>query len=371
MDRFNFLYGLTDLQFQLVQACRKLAEDDDMFLSAKEIIRAVVKMPEAEFEAECEALEGQVEPIGAYRIKSVGYVYRLLLQLGQPWLCRYPFFNMTGMYGDLHDDEPSGPEYVEVRLSDFANTVMPHGKRPLLPIALLNGHLYSEGTRIPAHNLEELWMACENIRQNPEMELADLMEILPGPDFASAGVAGGFDAIRSLYADGGATLTLSAEIITQIEGARTRVVIASLPPGVLIKTVIEQIRSLSQGNRIYLYELKDLSNHNGVEVILDLPRRWSPATLKEILFKETALSRSERFQCSAPDSSESGDEGEGPASLIETLKWAVAQCGPAWERKDGEPLDHHPYLKEILEHGGYKSPLKHLTDRRRSFLREG
>lgn len=368
MDDFLFLDGLTPLQRRLIDICRAEAPNDRVLINAKDILKVLAlndwKMDENDFEYDCEALSSYVEPIESYPPNSLGYAYRMILQLGLPWRCRYPHFELRGMYGDPHDEVPQGPEYVELRLSRFSHIVMPVGKAPLLPLALLNGVSLPDGTRIPPHHLEELWTAFEQIRQAPELPLDELMEFLPGPDFASGGVVGGHTAVRALYADGKGELILRADIQTEMEGARTRLSITSLPDGVLVRTVMQQIRSLLEEGTIQLHLLKNASERNQIRIVLDAPRRWSAEALKEILFNKTDLEKRVLFHCSASDAS----GWKGGVSLIETLKQATSRCTLSWERKDDEPIEHVPLLREIQEFGGYKSPLSDLIDPRRSHL---
>src|SRR5579884_61691 len=366
MNDFLFLDGLTPLQRRLIDICRAEAPNDRVLINAKDILKVLAlndwKMDENDFEYDCEALSSFVEPIESYDPKSLGYAYRMILQLGLPWRCRYPHFELRGMYGDPHDEIPQGPEYVELRLSPFSHVVMPVGKSPLLPLSLLNGATLPDGTEVPPHNLEELWTAFEQVRQEPNMPIDELMEFIPGPDFASSGVVGGRDAIRALYVDGKGELVLRADIQTEMEGARTRLSIRSLPPGVLVRTVMEQLRSLVQDGTLHLYFLKNESERNQIRIVLDAPRHWSASALREILFNKTDLQKRVRFQCSVSDSS----GWQGGVSLIETLRQAAARCTLSWQRKDDEPIEHIPLLREIQEFGGYKSPLSDLIDPRRS-----
>jgi hypothetical protein len=361
-----FLEGLDRLQMRLVDICRALAENERVFINAVEILKVLAiedwKFPEEDFEHECELLSSSVDPIEAYPPTSVGYAYRQLLRMGQPWHSRYPHFDLRGMYGDPHDDFPSGPEYIELRLSKFSHVVMPVGKPPLLPISLLNGVTLPDGTAVPSHPLEELWMAFEHVRQDPDIQLDDLMEILPGPDFAAGGVVGGTDSVRSFYENGKGTLTLRADIREEIEGGRTRVAVTSLPQGVLIKPALEQIRGLGRDGTVPFYGIKDLSQGEQVRIVLDAPRRLSTAALKQILFRETDLERQVSFKCVFADASGWHNDD----SLIAVLKKAVSRCSLSWERKDDEPIDHVPFLRDILDHGGYKSPLTDLIDARRT-----
>lgn len=368
MEGFLFLDGLTALQRRLIDICRAEAANDRVFINAKDILRVLAlqdwKMDESDFEYDSDNLSANVEPIESYPPRSIGYAYRMIQQMGLPWRCRYPQFELRGMYGDSHDEVPQGPEYMEVRLSRFSHIVMPVGKPPLLPLSLLNGAILPDGTQIPAHHLEELWTAFEQVRQEPTLPLETLMEFIPGPDFASAGVVGGPEAIRSLYANGRGDLVLRADVQTEMEGARTRLSIHSLPPGVLVKTVIEQLRALVEEGTLQLYSLKNGSERDRIRIILDAPGRSSPEALKEILFNKTDLEKRILFHCSASDAA----GWKGGTSLVETLRQAAARCTLSWQRNDDEPIEHVPLLKEIQEFGGYKSPLSDLIDSRRSRL---
>ncbi len=368
MNHLKFLEGLAPVQMRLIDICRAMSENEKVLVGAKEILKVLAiedwQMDESDFEHDCEALGVQVDPIDAYPPLSVGYAYRLLLEMGMPWRCRYPYFELRGMIGDQHDDLPQGPEYVEARLSPFSHVVMPVGRAPLLPISLLNGVVLPDGTEIPSHNLEELWTAFEHLRQDPAMPLDNLMEFIPGPDFASGGVVGGAEAIRSLYADGKGALTLRGDIKTEIEGARTRVAITSLPPGVLVRDVMEQIRALAREGKVSFYNIKDASHRERIRIVLDTPRNLSSPALQEILFRETDLEKRVNFQCAFSD--ETGWTGAN--SLIETLREATVRCTLSWQRKDGEPIEYLPLLREIQEYGGYISRLTDLIDMRRSRL---
>ncbi len=370
MNAVSFLTGLTPLQERLIDTCRAMAENDRVFIEAREILKVValqdLQMDAPTFEYECEQLSSHLEPIESYSPLAVGYAYRLLLQMGAPWQCRYPFFELRGMTGDLHDDSPHGPEYVQVRLSSFCHTVMPVLGPPLLPIALLNGVRHTEGPAIPAHNLEELWMAFEQVRQDPDISLDQLMAFIPGPDFASGGVVESPASIRALYAEGKGALRLCGQIETEIEGALTRLAITSLPPGISVQRVMEKIRSLAQRGTVQFYNIQDQSQRDRIRIVVETPKTCPAAGLKEILFRDAGLSVEVDFQCSVTDTT----GWCGGVSLIDTLKQAVKRCTLSWGRKDGEPIDYVPLLKEIQEYGGYKSPLSDFKDQRRSRLLE-
>ena len=204
-------------------------------------------------------------------------------------------------------------------------------------------------------------MAFEEIRQNPGVKLEDLMEIIPGPDFASGSVAGSPDMIHDLYEAGTGSLMLRATIETLIEGPRTKLAIRSMPPRVLVKDIMEQIREIIQKGLI-VYELKDRTEGNRIEILLDVPRRWTVNDLKNILFKETDLEKETEFFIPTPS--------EKPGSgFIHSIRWAVEKCSSAWEFKGGASSKKTtPFLRDILKYGGYKSPLYDLSDDRRTRL---
>ena len=355
----DFLTGLTQFQNRLLARVRAFVEDDHEFLNAKALLQSLAgsewQMDESEFEHQCEALDLRVMPIEGYAPGSVGHAYRTLLQMGTSWHCRYPYFDLSGMVGDLHDDEPSGPEGVSLCLSRFVQVVMPVGRPPRLPISLLNGGQLPGGQRIPSHHLEELWMVMEQLRQEPDTSLTDLLQLLPGPDFAVPCVCHGADAVQSFYADGNGVLLLRARMEIELSGWRTRLVITSLPPGVLVQEALAQIRAMATSGEIVLFHLKDASRRDQVRIVLDAPRDWPPARLQEVLFRQAT------FSITVP-----AVLSEWGGGLMSHLKAAIAQCSSAWDRKDGEPVEHVPTLREIQRTGGYKSPLRDLIDPRRS-----
>lgn len=357
MDLRQFLDGFLPLQRRILEILISLSENDTKYIQAKEILYKLNVneglMDESEFESCCDELNGHVGPIDSYLPDSVGYSYRTLLQMGQPWRYRYPYFDFHGAIGDLHDDQPAGPEYLQVRLSRFSHVIFPDGEAPLLPLSLLNGTISPEGHVTPSHHLNELWIAMEEVRQNPDITLDQLVEIMPGPDFAFGGVVFGNTASRTLYQEGKGNLILRGSVEILIEGPRTRIAITSLPQGVLAKTILDHIRNLSR-SQPDIIGFKDASFQNQIKIIVEATSRWSSSSLVSFLFKETALEQQVPYVL------------PGGNSLIDVLKRGVSSCSPAWVKKSGGKTDFVPLLKDILKHGGYKSALSDLGDDRRS-----
>ena len=368
MDEPLFLTGLDPLQADLLTLCRTMMPDGKGFVNARDLLCAFsgsLGLDEIDAEEECEALAAGAAPLAGDPEGSIGHAYWTLIRMGAPWRCRYPLLDLRGMIGDRHDEIPFGPESVELRLSRHAHLLLPRNRPPFLPLSLLNGVELRDDAEVPPHNLEELWLAMEHVRQDPRIPLRDLMEILPGPDFACGAIAGGVSDIHTLYAEGEAELALRGEIRIEIEGGRTRVAAVSLPPGVLIKTVLEQIRALRREAAFPLYDLSNKSEGEEVRIVLDASPTLSAARLREILYQETDLERRVRFRLPSVDV---GDEN-GDGALIAVLKQAADACTVAWERKDGKASDFTPFLRDVLEYGGYKSRLHPLIDSRRTAIR--
>ncbi len=314
-------------------------------------------------ERACEEIAAHTRRV--YPPGTVGDAYRTLLKLGQPWRARYPLLDLSGMIGDHHDDDPGGPDLVGVRVSKLAHTLIPLDRAPLLPIGLLNGSDDGDAL-IPPHNLSELWTALEHVRQDPAESLDDLMEVLPGPDFQTGAVIWGAEAVRELYATGVGSLVVRASIEDELQGARTRVSISSLPPGVLVKTVLSEIRELARRGRVPLIQLEDLSTEARVHVLVDAPKTVTTSDLKALLFAETSCQRI--IPCRLAFET---DRGAVARPLAEWLAEANRRCTPAWRPKDGPILDRVPTLREILDRGGYESPLFELSDHRRTKILTG
>jgi len=363
-----FLTGLSKLQWRLAEVCRSLAENEKVFINAKDVLAVVAcddwDMDEETFEEECEELSCGVAAIDEYELESVGYLYRVLLQMGVPWRNRYPLIELAGIIGDFYDEQPFGPESVEVRYSKYANTLFPENKPPLLPVSLLNGVTLADGSAVPSHHLEELWMGMEHLRQEPDLSLRELMEVVPGPDFSTGGVVGGFDAIYAFYEKGEAQLSVRGQIDTLLDGGRTRVAIRSLPQGVLLKPVLEQITALQEKEICPPFILKRNPDGTALRIIIDIAPQISANALKAILYRETDLERKTHFRCGFEDST--GWKIEGP--LITVLKEAISQCSTAWTQKNGTLLDYAPLIRDVIQFGKFKNPLYQLIDDRRTTL---
>jgi len=366
-EAIDVLDGCSRVVRRLLHIVHELVDEPHDSVEAKAVVTLYATrelgLDAHDVEQACEEIAARVERV--YRPGTVGDAYRTLLRLAQPWHARYPLLDARGAIGDHHDDDPAGPELVSLRPSALSDTLLPLDRPPLLPLGLLNGAMDDRGM-IPSHNLSELWTAMEHLRQDPLEPLDDLMEVLPGPDFPRGGVIWGIGPVRELYETGQASLTVRAAIDEELQGSKTRVAISALPPGVLVQTVVREIRELAKSQRLPLTQFEDLSTAETVRLIVDVPKTLSTTNLKTLLFAETSCQRVVPcrlvFQTAA---------GSTVRPLREWLIAANARCTPAWRPKDGPVLDRVPTLREIMERGGYESPLFDLVDHRRTKILTG
>ncbi|MFZ5877082.1 MAG: DNA gyrase subunit A [Nitrospirota bacterium] len=358
----DLLDGCTPETRRLLHVVHELVDEPHERIDAKRVVTLFctreLGLDPDDVEAACEDVAAHVQH--EYLPGTVGHVYRLLLRLTQSWRARYPLLEAAGMIGDHHDDDPGGPDLVSVRASEVSHAVLPLNRPPLLPLGLLNGRLDGSPV-VPSHNLSELWTAMEHLRQDPQESLDELMTVMPGPDFPAGGVIWGAADVRQLYETGSATLVLRAAIDEELQGARTRVAITSLPPGVLIKTVVAQIRAAARRGRVTLTQMEDRSTPDRVRIVLDAPGTVTTADVKAALWTETDCER--RVPCHLAFGEENGTVTR---PLREWLALANQRCTPAWRPKRGPILDQVPTLREIMDRGGYESPLFDVVDQRRT-----
>jgi DNA gyrase/topoisomerase IV subunit A len=169
-----------------------------------------------------------------------------------------------------------------------------------------------------------------------------------------------------LYETGSATLVVRAAIDDELQGARTRVAITALPPGVLIKTIVGQIREAARRGRVALTQMEDLSTPDRVRIVLDAPGSVTTEELRAVLWTDTDCER--RVPCHLAFGTENGTVTR---PLREWLALANQGCTPAWRPKRGPILDQVPTLREIMDRGGYESPLFDVIDQRRTKILTG
>jgi topoisomerase-4 subunit A len=218
--------------------------------------------------AKCARYVGEV--LGKYHPHGDASTYEALVHLAQPFSMRYPLIDGQGNFGSRDGDSAAAYRYTEAKLSRYAELMLAEigegtvdfaknydGKfdEPLLlparlPFGLLNGSFgipVGFSTRIPPHNLKEVAAAAAHVIRHPRAKLAELLEMLPGPDFPGGGqVISPAEEIRQAYATGRGSLLVKCRWETeQLARGQWRVVVTELPHGVSVRQVMEEIEALA------------------------------------------------------------------------------------------------------------------------------
>ncbi|MGI8925726.1 MAG: DNA gyrase subunit A [Tepidiformaceae bacterium] len=258
------------------------------------------------------------EVLARYHPHGDGPVYEALVRLAQSFSLRYPLIDGQGNFGSVDGDPPAAMRYTEARLAPIAeelladidqNTVVfepnydgRHMQPTVLPARipnlLLNGSsgiAVGMATNIPPHHLGEIADAIAMLIDAPESTLDDLLTVVKGPDFPTAGIAlVGKDSeqVRLAYGEGHGRIAMHAR--TSIEeggrGGRMSIIVTELPYQVNKSTLIEKIADLVRDKKIEgIADLRDESDRTGMRIVIELKREGSAAQIKNLLYKHTAM----------------------------------------------------------------------------------
>ena len=252
--------------------------------------------------------------LGSYHPHGDASVYDAMVRLAQDFSLRYPLVDGQGNFGSVDGDPPAAYRYTEARMSKMAvdlltdieedtidmvpnfdeskkePSVLPC-RVPNLLINGSNGIAVGMATNIPPHNLCEVIDALSALIHQPDIELAELMEHVHGPDFPTGGVIMGRSGIRAAYATGRGKITLRgrAEIVEQKNG-RFHIIITELPYMVNKARLLENIADLAKEKRIEgIADLNDESNREGMRVVVELKREANPQVVLNQLYRYTQL----------------------------------------------------------------------------------
>lgn len=252
--------------------------------------------------------------LGAYHPHGDASVYDAMVRLAQDFSMRYMLVDGHGNFGSVDGDPPAAYRYTEARMSkismemltdiekdtvDFVPNYDDRLKEPVVlpsrfPNLLVNGSsgiAVGMATEIPPHNLgETIDAACAYI-ENPDIELAELMECLPGPDFPTGGIIMGRSGIRAAYATGKGKITVRALTeIVEAKNGRFKIIVTELPYKVNKARLIENIANLVKDKRIEgISNIEDHSDRIGMHIEIDVKRDASPQIVLNQLFSYTQL----------------------------------------------------------------------------------
>ena len=252
--------------------------------------------------------------LGAYHPHGDASVYDAMVRLAQNFSMRYMLVDGHGNFGSVDGDPPAAYRYTEARMSkismemltdidkdtvDFIPNYDDRLKEPVVlpsrfPNLLVNGSsgiAVGMATEIPPHNLgETIDAACAYI-ENPDIELAELMDCLPGPDFPTGGIIMGRSGIRAAYATGKGKITVRARTeIVEAKNGRFKIIVTELPYKVNKARLIENIANLVKDKRIEgISNIEDHSDRIGMHIEIDIKRDASPQIVLNQLFSFTQL----------------------------------------------------------------------------------
>jgi DNA gyrase subunit A len=243
-----------------------------------------------------------------------GAVYDALARLAQPWNMRYPLVDGQGNFGSVDGDPPAAMRYTEARLSAIAEELLfdidkdtvnfrdnfdgsyrePTVLPARLPNLLLNGSAgiaVGMATNIPPHNLGELCDAITLVIDNPEVTLEELLEVLPGPDFPTAGLILGAEGIRNAYTTGRGHLTLRAKAhIEEANRGAYNIIVTELPYQVNKARLQERIAELAKERKIEgIRDVRDESDRSGMRLVVILKQDAQPKKVLNALYKHTQM----------------------------------------------------------------------------------
>ena len=252
--------------------------------------------------------------LGKYHPHGDGSVYDALVRLAQDFSMRYPLVEGHGNFGSVDGDPPAAYRYTEARMARMADEMLrdidkdtvdwdpnfdesrkePRVLPSRFPNLLVNGSAgiaVGMATNIPPHNLTEVINAAICVLDNPEANLADLMEHVTGPDFPTKGIIMGRSGIRAAYATGRGRLCVRARTEFEEFGKdRMRIVVTEIPYQVNKRMLIKNMADQVEDKRLEgISDIRDESDRNGMRVVIELKRDANPQVVLNRLFAQTQL----------------------------------------------------------------------------------
>ena len=253
--------------------------------------------------------------IGKYHPHGDTAVYDTMVRMAQPFSMRYMLIDGQGNFGSVDGDSPAAMRYTEVRMAKIAHELLadidketvdfvanydesesePSVMPTRIPTLLINGSsgiAVGMATNIPPHNIREIVTACLALIENDALDVRDLMEIVPGPDFPTAGIINGANGIYEAYATGRGRIYLRGRShFEEIgESGRYAIVTTELPYQVNKARLLEKIAELiKEGKLEGISGLRDESDKDGMRMVIELRRGEVPEVVLNNLYKQTQL----------------------------------------------------------------------------------
>ncbi|MBB6465195.1 DNA gyrase subunit A [Aminobacter lissarensis] len=255
--------------------------------------------------------------MGKYHPHGDASIYDALVRMAQDWSMSVTLIDGQGNFGSIDGDPPAAMRYTEARLTkvahelledidkdtvDFQDTYDASGREPRVlparfPALLVNGAggiAVGMATNIPPHNLVEVCNGAIAVMENPAIDLPDLMEIIPGPDFPTSGLILGRSGIYNAYSTGRGSVVMRGKVnIEQIRNDREAIIITEVPYQVNKASMIEKMAELVRDKRIEgISDIRDESDRQGYRVVIELKRDANAEVILNQLYRFTPLQTS-------------------------------------------------------------------------------
>ncbi|MBW3563893.1 MAG: DNA gyrase subunit A [Acidobacteria bacterium] len=258
--------------------------------------------------------------MGKYHPHGDSAIYDTVVRMAQEFAMRHTLVDGQGNFGSIDGDNPAAMRYTEVRLTRLAEELLRDDidketidwvpnydgslEEPLVlpakfPNLLVNGSAgiaVGMATNIPPHNLGEVVDACLLLIENPRAGLDEILEVLPGPDFPTAGFIHGMDGIRQAYMTGRGSVQMRARATIEEpekEGERWKIVVNEIPYQTNKARLIEKIAELVKEKRLEgIADIRDESDRDGIRIVIEVKRGEVPEVILNYLYKNTAMQSS-------------------------------------------------------------------------------
>ena len=253
--------------------------------------------------------------IGKYHPHGDSAVYDTIVRMAQDFSLRYMLVDGQGNFGSVDGDNAAAMRYTEIRMAKIGHELLadidketvdfqpnydgsenePSILPARIPNLLINGSsgiAVGMATNIPPHNLSEIVDACHHLLKNPEATIDELIEIVPAPDFPTAGIIYGVQGVRDGYRTGrGRVVMRAATHFEEIDrGQRMAIIVDELPYQVNKRSLLERIAELVNEKKLEgISDIRDESDKSGMRVVIELKRGEVPEVILNNLYKATQL----------------------------------------------------------------------------------
>ena len=253
--------------------------------------------------------------IGKYHPHGDSAVYETIVRMAQDFSLRHMLVDGQGNFGSVDGDNAAAMRYTEIRMSKIAHELLADldketvdfgpnydgsEKEPLVmparfPNLLVNGSsgiAVGMATNIPPHNLNEVIDGCLHLLRNPLATIDELMEIIPAPDFPTAGIIYGINGVKDGYRTGRGRVVMRAKVHFEDidKGQRQAIIVDELPYQCNKKTLQERMAELVHEKKIEgISHIQDESDKSGMRLVIELKRGEVPEVVLNNLYKQTQL----------------------------------------------------------------------------------